>query len=156
MEPVRTSAGDAADAGLNPLETLDELRHTPLFGPHRVPHDLGRVGSEDQPDVEVPQQGFEKPRRYVQGPQALEQALEGGRFILQWPRAEVVRGGRGGVEGEGIEIAVFFDVLFEDVDQLEVERERPGRRDGVLQIHLNDQPDDLGRCLARHDWTRSG
>jgi hypothetical protein len=90
------------------------------------------VGREDQPDVEVAQQGFEQARRHIQRPQSLEEALECGGFILQRPWAEVVRGGIGGVDGEGREVAVLLDVLLKDVDQLEIERESPCRRNGIL------------------------
>ena len=45
---------------------------------------------------------------------------------------------------EAVEVAVFLDVLLENVDQLEIEGERPCRGNGLSQIHVSDQLNDGG------------
>jgi hypothetical protein len=108
-----------------------------------VPHDFSGVGGEHQPDVEVLQQGFQLRRWHIQAPQALEQVTEGGRLRLAGEgRGKGIHPLRFGgllAAAHAGQIAVFLDPLLEDVHQLEIEREGPGRGDGLHQIHFTDQ-----------------
>ena len=131
------------------LQLLDETGHPPLFVTHGVAHDFGGVGREHQAQVEVAQQGFQLGRRHVEAAQALEQLAEGGRFALAGQGRQEGIGDRGLVDVlEAVEVAVLLDVLLEDVHQLEIEREGPGRGNRLGQIHLPDQLHDGGARLA--------
>ena len=125
------------------LQPLDQAGHPPLLVTHGVAHDLGGMGREYQPQIEIAQQVFDLGRGHIQGPQPLKQLPEGGRFRLAGQRRqERIFIYRFAVGLQAVQVAVFLDVLFEDVDQLEVERKGAGGGDGLGQIHLPDQLHD--------------
>ena len=129
------------------LQPLQQMRHTSLLVPDGVANDLGGVSGEHQPDVEFLQQVLHLAGRNIHPTQTFEHFAEGGRIGLA---------GQGWCEGievitrirfltpagsEAVEVAVLFDALLEDVDQLEIERERPGRGDRFREVHRPDQFD---------------
>ena len=131
---------------IQPLQALNEMGHAAVLGAHGVANYFRGVGGEHQPHIQLPQQGLEQPGGHIQGAQPLEQPLEGGGLVVVGEVAiegvadggfsDVVLAHRG-------QVAVFLDVLLEDVDQLEIEGEGPGGRDGLREIHRHDQVDDL-------------
>ena len=125
------------------FQLLDQRGHAALLVAHGVAHDLGGVGREHQPDVEFAQQVLDLGRWHPQGPQPLEQLPEGGRFALAGEgRQEGIVDAGGGAGLETRQVAVFLDVLLEDVDQLEIERKGTGRCDPIGQIHGVDHRHD--------------
>ena len=81
---------------------------------------------------------------YVQAPEPLKQLAKGGRVALVGQRRQEGIAGAAALVFEAVEVAVLLDVLLEDVYQLEIEREGPGRGDCLGQIHLPDQLHDRG------------
>ena len=111
-------------------------------------NDFGRVCCEHQANIQFPQQGFHLSGGNVHPSQSLEDLAEGRRVGLAG------EGWGEGIEGIGfgivlsrartqaVEVAVFLDALLEDVDQLEIERERPSCSNGLREIHGADQLND--------------
>ena len=130
------------------LQPLQQMGHTPLLVTNGVANDLGGVSGEHQPDVEFLQQVLHLAGWDIHPAEPLEHFAEGGRIGLA---------GQGWCEGievitrigllapagpEAVEVAVLFDALLEDVDQLEIEGESPGRGDRLGEVHRPDQLDD--------------
>ena len=119
------------------FQLLDQRGHAALLVAHGVAHDLGGVGREHQTDVEFAEQVLDLGRWHPQGPQPLEQLPEGGGFALAGEgRQEGIVDAAGGGGLETCEVAVFLDVLLENVDQLEIEGEGAGCGDPIGQIHI--------------------
>ena len=133
------------------LQLLNQRGHTPLLVADGVANDLRGVGREHQTDVELLQELLDLSRRHPEAAQAGEQLPEGrGCGLARQGRhkgiAELFRV----VGPQAGQIAVFLDVLLEDVDQLEIEGEGAGSGNRLREIHVSDQLDDpLGRRLRR-------
>ena len=99
---------------------------------HRVAHDFGGVGCKHQPQIQVAQQVFQLGRRHIQTAEALKQLTERGRLVLagQGGQERIANNGLL-VAFEAVEVAVFLDVLLKNVDQLEIEGERPSCGNGL-------------------------
>ena len=127
------------------FQLLDQGRHAPLLVAHRVAHDFGGVGRKHQPQIQIAQQVFQLGGRHIQTAEALKQLTKRGWLVLAGQGRQERIADNGLLVGfEAVEIAVFLDVLLENVDQLEIEGERPGRGDGLSQIHVPDQLHDGG------------
>ncbi|CAI8167978.1 MAG: Uncharacterised protein [Synechococcus sp. CC9902] len=117
------------------LQPLQQVGHPPLLMTNGVSNDLGGMGGEDQSNVQLPQQCFHLRGWNIHSSQPLEHRAECRRVGLAGERrCEGIEGVRfdvvlSGTRLQTVEIAVFLDALLEDVDQLEVQRERPGRGD---------------------------
>ena len=114
------------------LQPLQQVGHAPLFVTDGVPHDLGGMGGEDESNIQLPQQGFHLSRWNIHSSQPLEDFAECRRVGLAGERwCEGVEGVGllvvpAGTRLQTVEIAVLLDSLLEDVDQLEIQRERTG------------------------------
>ena len=129
------------------LEALKQIGHPPALVTHGVAHDFGWVGRENQTDVEFLQHGFHLRWRNIHPPKSLEHLPKCGRIGLTGQRrGEGIKGLAGLIQpargGEAFQVAVLFDALFEDVDELEIEREGPCCSDCLGQIHRADELDD--------------
>ena len=111
---------------------LDQGRHASLLVTHRVAHDFGGVGRKHQPQIQVAQQVFQLGGRHIQTAEALKQLTERGRLVLAGQgRQERIANNGLLVRFEAVEVAVFLDVLLKNVDQLEIEGERPSCGNGL-------------------------
>ena len=118
------------------LQLLEKIGDPSLLMADGMANNLRGMGGEDQSNIQLLKQGFNLGWRHVHAPESLENFAECGGVGLarQW--------GSKGVKGlaaasvlrfpgtEAVEVTVFLDALFEDVDQLEVKREssRGGNR----------------------------
>ena len=139
---LQTDAGGFGWAGVGfGFQLLQQAGNTSLFVPHRVTHDLGGVSREHQSDVQLLKKRFQLVGWDVQAAKTFKQLAERGGFGLgreRWSeRVDLVNQFLGA--NDALQVAVFLDALLENVDQLEIERERAGCRNRFGQVHVADE-----------------